>query len=153
MIYFLRKISTWFHGCGSDCNVIPLHDGWMCSRSLRKSCTTAGLGVLHLNQALPTWGRPVTSATMASETLIRKPQTSEWVSVRFKEKCKAVSRWNPFRRWKNSSQPVAWKIEKTSAFRLSYRMFGGSCQAEIPIFVFLHKYVAFWQITNLDNGG
>ena len=153
MIYFLRKIATWFHGRGSDCNDIPLRDGWMCSPSLRKSCTAVGLGVLHPNQALPTRGRPVTSSTIALETSIRNPQSSELFFVRFKENCRDVSRWNPFRHQKNSVQPTAWKIAKTSAFILSSCMFGGSYQAGIPMFVCLQRYVAVRQISNSKNGG
>ena len=153
MIYFLRKIYTWSHGLGNDCNTIPLYDCWMCSPSLRKSCTAAGLGVLRLNQDFPTWGRPVTSATIASETSIRNPKKSEWVSVRFKVNCRAVSWWNPFRCWKNSVQPAASKIVKTSTFLLSSHVFGGSCWAGIPMSVSLQNSLSVQQITSPDNGG
>ena len=153
MIYFLRKISTWSHGRGSDYNAIPLRDCRMCSPSLRKSFTVAALGVLRPNQALPTWGRPVTSTTIASDTSIRNPRTSKWVSIIFKENCRAVSRWNPFRSWKNSVQPAASKIAKNLAFLLSSRVFGGSCQAGIPMFVWIHNSLSFWQITSPNNGG
>ena len=152
-MYFLIKTTTWFQGHGNDFNTIPLRVVWICSPSLKNSCTATVVGVRRLNQARPSWGRPVTSATMASKTSICNPQTSEWVSVRFKENCKVVSRWNPSRSWKNLVQPLAWKIAKTSAFHLIYRMFGGSYWARIPMFACLHIYVATRQITDSDNGG
>ena len=133
-MYFLRKMEIWFHGRENDYKAIPLRVIWICSPSLRKSCTAAVVGVRHPNQALPSWGRLVTVATMASETSIHNPQTSEWVSVRFKVNCKAASRWNPFMRWKNSDQPAAWKMVKKSAFLLSSCVFGGSYRAGIPMF-------------------
>ena len=153
MIYFLRKTATWSHGQGSDCNAIPLRDCRMCSPSLRKSCTAVALGVLRPNQALPTWGRMMTSATIASETSIHNPQTFEWVSVRFKENCRVVLRWNPFKHWKNSVQPAASKIAKTSEFLLNSHVFGGSCRAGIPMFVWLWISLSVRQIIGPDNGG
>ena len=153
MIYFLSKTATWSHARGSDYNAIPLLDWWICSPSIRKSYTAAALGVLRPNQDLPTWGRLVTSATIGLETSIRNPLTSEWVSLRFKENYRAVSRWNPFRRWKNSVQPVASKIAKNSALFLSSRIFGGSCWDGIPLFVWLQNSLSVRQITGPDNGG
>ena len=153
MIYFLRKTATWSHGRGSDCNAIPCLNWWIFSPSIRKSYTAATLGVLRPNQALPTWGRMVTSSTIASETSICNPLTSEWVSVRFEANCRVVSRWNPFRCWKNLVHPTASKIVKTSAFLLSSHIFGGSSQAGIPMFVWLQNYLSVPQIAGPDNGG